>query len=58
MVNLRLAVLALAIALPAAPVCAQGLSSLAPADEYFGHYRLSVLGGEWGCYAMTAKDFG
>ncbi len=44
MVNLRLAVLALAFALPAAPVCAQGLSSLAPADEYFGHYRLSVLG--------------
>ncbi len=44
MVNLRLAVLALAFALPAAPVCAQGSSSLAPADEYFGHYRLSVLG--------------
>ena len=44
MVNLRLAVLALAFALPATPVCAQGLSSLAPADEYFGHYRLSVLG--------------
>lgn len=44
MVNLRLAVCALAFVLPAVPVCAKDLSSLAPADEYFGHYRLSVLG--------------
>ncbi len=44
MVNLRSAVLALAFVLPGVPVCAQDLSSKAPADEYFGHYRLSVLG--------------
>ena len=44
MLNLRSAVFALAFVLPGVPVCAQDLSSKAPADEYFGHYRLSVLG--------------
>ncbi|HEX3468229.1 MAG TPA: hypothetical protein VHT05_09145 [Candidatus Elarobacter sp.] len=42
--NLRLAVFAAAFVLSGVPVCAQDLSSKAPADEYFGHYRLSVLG--------------
>lgn len=44
MVNFRIAVAALVFLLPAMPVSAQDLSALAPADEYFGHYRLSVLG--------------
>jgi hypothetical protein len=44
-VKLRLAVLVLASAL-CAPAAAQNMpmSALAPADEYFGHYKISVLG--------------
>jgi hypothetical protein len=61
MVKLRLAVLGLALALPAAPVLALaddiGVSSaagrLAPADEYFGHMKMSVLG-----IANTIHDAG
>ena len=53
MVHLRSAILALAFVLPSLPVSAQDLSALAPADEYFGHYRLSVLG-----IANTIRDSG
>jgi hypothetical protein len=44
-VKLRLAILVLASAL-CAPAAAQNLpmNALAPADEYFGHYKISVLG--------------
>ncbi len=51
MVNLRFAVLAAALLLPATPAFAADLSQMAPADEYFGHYRLSVLG-----IANTIRD--
>lgn len=50
----RLAALALACVL-CAPAGAQDMpmSALAPADEYFGHYKLSVLG-----IANTIRDVG
>jgi hypothetical protein len=44
LVLFRLALIALAIVAALAPVRAADLSMLAPADEYFGHYGLSVLG--------------
>jgi hypothetical protein len=53
-VKLRLAVVALVCVL-CAPAAAQDMpmSALAPADEYFGHYKLSVLG-----IANTIRDVG
>jgi hypothetical protein len=50
----RLAASALVLAL-CAPAAAQDapMSALAPADEYFGHYKLSVLG-----IANTIRDVG
>ncbi len=53
MVKLCFVVLAAALLLPSAPVLAGDLSQMAPADEYFGHYRLSVLG-----IANTIRDAG
>jgi len=53
MVKLRFVALAAALLLPSAPVLAGDLSQMAPADEYFGHYRLSVLG-----IANTIRDAG
>lgn len=53
MVNLRFVVLSAVLMLPALPAAAGDLSQMAPADEYFGHYRLSVLG-----IANTIRDAG
>ncbi len=53
MVKLRFVVFAAALLLPAAPALSADLSQMAPADEYFGHYRLSVLG-----IANTIRDAG
>ncbi|HEX3549251.1 MAG TPA: hypothetical protein VHT53_02695 [Candidatus Elarobacter sp.] len=53
MVILRFVVLAAALVLPALPAAAADLSQMAPADEYFGHARLSVLG-----IANTIRDAG
>jgi len=44
---------AAALLLPAAPALSADISQMAPADEYFGRYRLSVLG-----IANTIKDAG
>jgi hypothetical protein len=53
-VKLRLAVLMAAFFATLAPAMAQdSLRGLAPADEYFGHYNLSVLG-----IANTIRDAG
>lgn len=53
--NFRLALLGAAFLAATAPAVAQSvpMSALAPADEYFGHYRLSVLG-----IANTIRDVG
>ncbi|HYZ16419.1 MAG TPA: hypothetical protein VE591_08445 [Candidatus Acidoferrum sp.] len=53
--NFRLALLAVAFLAASAPAAAQDvpMSALAPADEYFGHARLSVLG-----IANTIRDVG
>ncbi|HTW84139.1 MAG TPA: hypothetical protein VMD91_08745 [Candidatus Sulfotelmatobacter sp.] len=58
MVKLRLAVLGLALALPGLPALADEFSGptagrLAPADEYFGRMKMSVLG-----IANTIRDAG
>ena len=44
MVNVRFAVLAAALALTGLPAGAADRRGPAPADEYFGHARMSVLG--------------
>jgi len=57
MVSLRFAVLAAAVGIAALPAAALAqdvpLGAMAPADEYFGHARLSVLG-----IANTIRDSG
>jgi hypothetical protein len=51
--TLRLAITAALFAALLAPVAAEDLSKLAPADEYFGRFQLSVLG-----IANTIRDAG
>lgn len=53
--NLRLALVAVALFTATAPALAQDvpMSALAPADEYFGHFQLSILG-----IANTIRDVG
>ncbi len=52
-VKVRLALIIAAFSAMLAPAMAQDTQGLAPADEYFGHYRLSVLG-----IANTIRDAG
>jgi hypothetical protein len=52
-VKVRLALIIAAFSAMLAPAMAQDTQGLAPADEYFGHYKLSVLG-----IANTIRDAG
>ena len=51
--KVRLALIIAAFSAMLAPAMAQDTQGLAPADEYFGHYKLSVLG-----IANTIRDAG